>query len=84
MVLKHFSGTEDMRPNIITKDTPIACIDQKIVRVSGAVDEDQIHFGNLNDQIYIFLINHNTASVIKYEKGKRKRERTGGRKRRQR
>lgn len=48
--------TEDKRPNIITKDAHTALISQDILRVFGAVSQDS---GHLNDQIYIFLINHN-------------------------
>ena len=50
------SGTEDKRPNIITKDAHTALISPDILRVFGAVSQDS---GHLNDQIYIFLINHN-------------------------
>ena len=35
-----FSGTEDKRPNRITKYTPIALIAQKIPRIWGAVSQE--------------------------------------------
>lgn len=44
-------GTEDKRPNIVTKDVPFAPIAQDISRVlgvcePGTVDKDQIHIKN--------------------------------------
>ena len=41
------SGTEDKRPNIITKDVPIPLIAQEMSRVWGTVDEDQIYLRNI-------------------------------------
>ena len=40
---KAISGTEDKRPNIITKDAPIALIAQEIPRVWGAVSQELTH-----------------------------------------
>ena len=35
-----FSGTEDQKSNILTKDAPIALIIQKIPRALGAVSQE--------------------------------------------
>lgn len=60
-----FSATEDKRPNIIIKDTPIVLTTQEIPRVSGAISQElwvkskyiwDTHVGHLNDQICVFLI----------------------------
>ena len=50
------SGTEDKRPNIATKDAPIALIAQEIARVLGALcqkgDKDQTHISYYHSQYH--------------------------------
>ena len=66
-------GTGDKRPNII-KDAPFTHITQEIPRVWGAVRPElwmktkylsETYFSHLNDQIYLFLINHITSVIEK-------------------
>lgn len=57
------SGTEDQRPNVITKDAPVALLSEEMPRVFmscelGTTDEDQIcekkyPFGHSDDQMDI-------------------------------
>ena len=65
-----FSETEDKRPNIITTNVPINLPLKEIPRdfdhEPGTVVEDKTYekyFCHLNDQIYMFVINHKIAEV---------------------
>ena len=45
------SGTEDKRPNIMTKDVPFVLIAEEIQSVWGLVNQEQW----INNNIYIFV-----------------------------
>lgn len=55
MALEQFSGTKDKRPNIMTKNAPIALITQENPRAWGAVSHE---LGTKTNYVFL-IISHN-------------------------
>lgn len=69
MALKLFWGTEERRPNIITKDAPVVLIAEEIPKFWGPVIQiyisfDKSHIGVYHKYIASFCCNHLIVFVV--------------------